>query len=510
MSWRDRLWIGFHHIRGRLVESILVIAATAVGVALVAATIAFIGAYRDQTDYLLSHPSYRELVVEVTGNESELDEPVRAYDPQASREVSLGIDDVDLALRSATAVTHGYLADRVTLSTRTPGPMFAARAARFLRSAVDTDAASSSQPSLGAEPRPDAAPQDAENGAGSAAPGDAERGAPGEAGGGALGDDQEARNEARRALRDLLEPDPDVVTDLPLESIGAVRVTTGYFPAYGLEAARGSLFTEDDVESGNTVAVLGARLAETLFPESDPVGTKVRLNLQTHTIIGVLEDSSLTQIESGASFNDLALVPHGEARVSFGGNTVRLPRTTRTLHFAVTDSTELRAATDQLQTHFDGEFGDGAVRIRAPVEQVRIEREKHGRVLTLIMFLAAAGLFIASINLFNLMLMRVIRRTKSVGISRALGASRRDVFRQFLHEAAIMSVVGAAIGFAASPVVYRMLSGSLVASLAPPSITSWIALIVGAAGAFVFSVLFGVWPARQAARIDASLAIRTE
>ena len=126
------------------------------------------------------------------------------------------------------------------------------------------------------------------------------------------------------------------------------------------------------------------------------------------------------------------------------------------------------------------------------------------------LFLAIAGLFIASINLFNLMLMRVIRRTKSVGISRAIGASRREVFREFVSESALMSVTGAAIGLIAAPFVFRMLQSSLVTEGVGEGLVSWPYLVAGAVGALAFSALFGVWPARQAARIDASLAIRTE
>ena len=115
MNARDRLWLSSRHIRGRLVESILVILATAVGVALVAAMTAFIRSYNVQTDYLLSHPAYRELVVEVVGNETELTEPVVAFDPTTVQEIRLDVEDLRLAKESVPAVSYGYIAEREML-----------------------------------------------------------------------------------------------------------------------------------------------------------------------------------------------------------------------------------------------------------------------------------------------------------------------------------------------------------------------------------------------------------
>jgi ABC-type antimicrobial peptide transport system permease subunit len=84
------------------------------------------------------------------------------------------------------------------------------------------------------------------------------------------------------------------------------------------------------------------------------------------------------------------------------------------------------------------------------------------------------------------------------------------VFRSFLNEAGLMSLVGAALGLAASPFVYGLLRRSLVADVGSTPLAGWVYLAIGGFAAFVFSLAFGVWPARQAARIDASLAIRTE
>ena len=492
MRVRDRLWVSARHVRGRLVESILVILATAVGVALVAAMSAFIRSYNNQTDYLLSHPAYRELLVEAVGNETELDEPVVEYDAETTREAALGFDAVQAALDDTPAIAYGYLADAERLSTRGPGAGGLGAGRGMMGGAPE-----------GGFPPPEPRAEGADGDEGTR---------------GAFAELRERLAQAGEAgegpgafdLEQFFQTDSDVLTELPLDAFSGLRVTADFLPAYGLSVAEGSGITEEDVESGNQVIVLGSSLARTLFPAGDAVGTRVRLNFQTYTVAGILAPTELRDTNTGASYNEFAYVPSVAARVTFGGTAVRINRGTRTLRFAVGDSADLEVAAAQLEAHFDAEYGDGAVRITAPLHELRTEREKLGRILAVVLFLAAAGLFIASINLFNLMLMRVIRRTKGIGITRAVGASRGEIFRQFINESAFMSLTGAVVGLAASPLVFRLLRSALVAEAAVRTAVSWPFLVVGAAGAFLFSVLFGVIPARQAGRIDAAVAIRTE
>jgi ABC-type antimicrobial peptide transport system permease subunit len=513
MTFFDRLLVSLRHIRGRMVESILVILATAVGVALVAAMAAFIRDYDRQTDYLLSHPAYRELIVEAVGNESELEEPAVEYDPEVTSEVSLGFDDLELALDNTTLVTYGYVADQQQLSTQFGGGGFGGRGGPgggFAARSFDTG------PPPGEGGEVDFA---APLGEGSGAliitttDGETAEGAPPPFAEfrqrmGSGGEDGEAPPEFD--LDQFFEVEDGVLTELPLESFPGRQVSADYLQAYGLSIAEGSGITDEDLESGNQVIVLGSDLANILFPDGGAIGTRVRLNLQTYTVIGILFPTALTDTDTGASYNDMAYVPSGAARINFGGNEIRFRRPIRTLRFAVEDSANLDLAAAELESHFDAEYGEGAVRITAPLEELKTERQKLGRILSVVLFLAAAGLFIASINLFNLMLMRVIKRTKGIGITRALGSTRREVARQFLNESALMSLTGAVVGLAVSPVVYGLLRSALVANASDGAVVSWPFLVVGAVAAFIFSLTFGVYPARQAGRIDAALAIRSE
>ncbi|MEE8440863.1 MAG: ABC transporter permease [Spirochaetia bacterium] len=512
MNLFDRIMLSMRHLKGRLVESILVVLATAIGVALVAAMAAFIRSYDQQTEYLLSHPAYRELLVEAVGNETELDEPAVEYDPDTTSEVSLGYDDIQVAMENTTLVTYGYLADREQLSTQLGGGRFSGRGEagggfRFGGGfqGGGADAADAGGEHFGSVI--DGADAGTARGEGTDLgdhdPFNAFRGQGGEAEGFGEGPGQ-------FNLDQFFRTDPDVLTELPLESFPGARVSAEFFEAYGLIIAEGSALTDEDLAGGNQVIVFGSSLANVLFPDGDGIGTRIRLNFQTYTVIGILSPTTLVETETGVSYNDVAYVPNAAAQVSFGGNVVRWRQHVRTLRFAVGDSAFLGPAAAELEAHFDAEFGEGTVRITAPLQELETERKKLSRILTVVLFLAGTGLFIASINLFNLMLMRVIKRTKGIGINRALGATRREIARQFLNESAFMSLTGAVIGFAVSPLVYRLLQSTLVAGVAEVTVVKWPFLLVGAFGAFLFSLTFGAYPARRAGRTDAALAIRME
>ncbi len=555
MSLFDRLKTSLRYIRGRLVESILIVAAIAVGVALVAAMAAFWGDYNRQTEFLLNDPAYREVVVEVVGTERDLDEAVAEYDPETAETVQLGLDELTLAMRSVSAAQYAYLADRTRLQAGvserlqnaiaqgrfggqgagvppagTAGAL-AAPAAEALGGddTNDSDSAPDAGQIVEAQPLPreDAGEEESE----------VERGEEDDTDERAIDAAEASRDRNQAAspapsgggrgqfdgaggfnLEQLLAGSEDVITEFPVDWIATISGTEQLFAAYGLEADQGSLFTDEDVEGGNAVMVLGSDLAGRMFPDDDPIGQQGLFGIRTYTVVGVLRPSEIRDNETGLMINEMAFVPNSDAQVSFGGFTIDFTQASQTLRFAVADSRDIERAVSQIESFFEAEYGPGAVAVSARIEEAAEERDQIGRVLVVVLFLAVAALFIASINLFNLMLMRVIKRTKDVGISRAIGASKGSVFRSFLNESALLSLIGTLIGLAVSPLVYRLLASSLVVSaqaLDGVGSTSgmagnWILLVAGAAVAAGISIVFGVWPARQASRIDASLAIRTE
>lgn len=495
MTFRDRLEQSRRYIRHRPVESLLVVLATALGVGLVASMVGFISSFNAQTERLVEQPAYREIVVEAVGEESELSEPVVEVTVSFADRAGLSLDDLSAALEQAPSVSYAYLAERFRVTTETP---FGRGAMRFVQDTERTPGADANGPANneGVTIEPDDARSDDVPAPAAESPGD-----------------REAIAERLRRLQEEQNAE-EVIDELALDSFPGLRVTSEFFPAYGIQAAAGTLITEEDVEEANAVVVLGSELAKVLFPDHDPIGLRIRVGLFVYTVVGVTEPTGLLWAEDGVELDRMAYVPNPDAQARFGGGIITmalqirgLGGASKTLRFAVATQSNLEAATAQLEAHFASTYGESKVTLAAPVAELRAERERNSRVLAVILFLGSAGLFIACINLFNLMVTRVIKRTKAIGIMRACGATRSAVFRQFLNEALLMSVGGAVVGIAIAPVLARLLSQALTAETTRTNLP---AMLLGALAATALSVLFGVLPARQAAKIDAALAVRSE
>ena len=118
MTTRDRFWISLRHMKSGVVGVLLVVLATAIGIALAASTSAFIRAYRQQTKSLLNHPVYREVLVEVPSfGETELNTPVAEIDLKEKGGSFLSMDDMTAAVEASPAVEYAYVLQRETVMT---------------------------------------------------------------------------------------------------------------------------------------------------------------------------------------------------------------------------------------------------------------------------------------------------------------------------------------------------------------------------------------------------------
>jgi cell division protein FtsX len=484
MTIRDRFWMTFRHVKVSLVGSVLVILAISIGVALAAATTAFIVQYNKQSDELLNHPIYREIYVEALADptaEVELPLPVVELSGDLKNVRQFNLVDFSKVLQSVSGLTHAYLADGAAFTATT-----------YLMG-NDKDIIASKQ----AVGRAGKAPAGAGKGTPETGRPETEEGAPEKA-----VPEKDSKGEYADWTKDLKN-----IAELPVEEFSGIYTTPDFFDAYNIQTASGSLFTEEDLGSGNQVMVLGSSLAEILFPNGKALGSKISVNYQTYTILGILEPSNLVEPENGRSLNDFAYTPHYLfSGTAFGKKGGGLP----TLRFAVEDSDNIHQAVLQIEEYLVQEYPDVNLRVTAAVDQLESENQRLSRILTVLVFLTAAGLFIAAINMFNLLLIKVIKQTKGIGVLRALGYTKNNVFQQFLFESFAMSFAGALIGLAASPLLFKFLQSALITRVGTGSGSFYLDLLFGGAAAFVFSILFGIYPAYVARQTEIAAALRAE
>jgi len=270
---------------------------------------------------------------------------------------------------------------------------------------------------------------------------------------------------------------------------------------WGYEVPQGRFLTDADSEAERQVMVIGADVAEQLFPGGNPLGHSVRLDNRPYEVIGVLAKKG--QI-LGQSMDLIALIPFNTFLAVYGKR-----------DFQIDVAVENADQIDRLEDEVTGIMR----RVRSvPPDQpddFSVNRTQQladtYRQLTGALYGVALGvglitLLVGGIGIMNIMLVSVRERTREIGIRRALGARRRTIVVQFLLEASLVSAVGGALGTALGLGAAKVVSlvTSLAAAVQPLTVLGGI-LFAAAVG-----LVFGIWPAARAAQLDPVEALRYE
>ena len=271
---------------------------------------------------------------------------------------------------------------------------------------------------------------------------------------------------------------------------------------WGVQA--GGIFSDEEVESGANVCVLGTTVARLLFGDEDPIGQTIRIREMPFRVMGVLESKG--QSAMGDDQDDIILAPYTTVQRKIAGVTW--------IHFTNASAISpdaAEAAVPQTESLLrerhrirPGDDDDFFVRTQSEVADVAAQTQ---RVMTLLLgSVASVSLLVGGIGIMNIMLVSVTERTREIGVRMAVGATETDVQRQFLVEAVTLSMVGGVVGIVAG------LVGSAAIShlLAWPTLISPTSILVAAFFAAGVGVFFGFYPARKAAQLDPIEALRYE
>ena len=266
----------------------------------------------------------------------------------------------------------------------------------------------------------------------------------------------------------------------------------------------GSSFTDEEVESASNVCVLGATVADILFQGADPIGQTVRIRNLPFRVVGILERKG--QSMGGDDQDDRIFAPYTTVQRKMAGITwlqyINASAVSQEASMAAVPQVEsLLRDRHRIQPGDDDDF---FVRTQSEVADVFTSTS---RVMTLLLgSVAAVSLVVGGIGIMNIMLVSVTERTREIGVRMAVGATEADVQRQFLVESVTLSMVGGFVGIAAG------LAGSAGISsfLGWPTQVSPTAMFVAAVVASIVGIVFGVYPAIKASRLDPIEALRHE
>ena len=291
-------------------------------------------------------------------------------------------------------------------------------------------------------------------------------------------------------------------------STTAIGATPDYAIVTNTNIETGRFVSEADVRTAARVIVLGPSVAAKLFGSFEPIGQSLRVNKTPFTVIGVLE-------AKGSSFgndnDDLAIIPLSTARQRFATTTVAGPDDLHVLFVGFEEGIELSAAKKQMKRvlRLRNRVAKGELNpftINTTEEFAKETGQVTAVIQTLLVAIASISLLVGGIGIMNIMLVSVTERTREIGLRMALGAKRADIRNQFLVEAAVLCVIGGAMGL-----LLAMAAAEAFKRLAdfPAPIGVGISIFAILFSAFI-GILFGGYPAIRASRLSPIDALRSE
>lgn len=282
-----------------------------------------------------------------------------------------------------------------------------------------------------------------------------------------------------------------------------VGTSAAYATVRAYEVWQGTFLTDVAVDRSLRTAVLGATTASNLGLGAEAVGTTIRIGGIPFVVTGIL------QPKGGAGFanpDDQVLVPLGAVQKYFvGGDGVRA------IGVSVADGVDMATARNAIAELLRVRHGIGAsdtddFSIFDQTQLLEAASSITGTLTLLLGGIASIALLVGGIGIMNIMLVSVRERTREIGIRMALGARRRDIQQQFLIEALTLSIIGGffgvLVGLLISAGIGRLAGWGFIFDPATIAVATVFSLAVG--------IVFGVWPARQAARLDPVVALRFE
>jgi putative ABC transport system permease protein len=290
-------------------------------------------------------------------------------------------------------------------------------------------------------------------------------------------------------------------------------VTPEYLSVRNYKVADGEFISEAQVQAKSMVAVLGSSVAEALFGETSPVGQYIKIDGRQFKVIGVLQSKGSTGL---GSQDDVVLAPISTVQYRLASSqTVSGAKTVQTIYVEVVRADQTDAAIEQItailrERHDITSSDDDDFTISSQQETINTLKESTQVWVILLGAIAGISLLVGGIGIMNIMLVSVTERTREIGIRKALGAKRRDILLQFLVEAALMSLIGGAIGVLVGWGVSTLISGVSVGGQTIETVMSVNIPILAVSVSAAIGIIFGLYPAYRAARLNPIEALRYE
>jgi putative ABC transport system permease protein len=282
-------------------------------------------------------------------------------------------------------------------------------------------------------------------------------------------------------------------------NVTLLGVNDQFIKIFNIKVGLGQFISREEDDSARRVAVLGNKTALNLFGDEAPIGQWVKINQSEHRVIGVLAASGQTL---GFNMDDMVMIPTRTAMRLLNDDKLFGLRAKAKSKVGIDDAVdEIKAILKKRQN------GEENFTVTTQLSMLQSMNTILGMLTFVLGGIAMISMIVGGIGIMNIMLVSVTERTREIGIRRAVGARRVDVLKQFLFEAITLSMIGGTLGLGGSTLltyaVYWFVPSfdmrAPIWVLAPAFLMS---LLTG--------VIFGVFPARKASRIETIEALRYE
>ncbi|MGA9069733.1 MAG: ABC transporter permease [Terracidiphilus sp.] len=295
--------------------------------------------------------------------------------------------------------------------------------------------------------------------------------------------------------------------DMPV----VIGVNSTYQRIAGLNLLNGAFFSPSEDEQGAPVCVLGAAAKWNLFGAANPIGQYVKVNEQWLRVIGVVGPLLSAQSDSASSsssdVNNNIYIPLNSSMLRMEDSYSDVRDEIDGIYLAMSDRSNLSEAAQVIHAVLDSSHhGADDYSVIVPAELLAQQKRTEQMFNTVMVAIASISLLVGGIGIMNIMLASILERTREIGLRRAVGARQSDIVRQFVVEAMMISFAGGTIG-----VVFGFFISRVIAWLA-----GWSTIVTFSSIALAFLVsisvglVFGIYPATKAARLDPVEAIRYE